>query len=109
MVVTFFGMVIVVSPDGENTELPKVVKDDSIPKVTELKLVHEENAELPILVTESATVTELKLVHELNAPLPIFVTESGTAKELSFVHELNALVSIVVSSLALVKVTDSSS
>ena len=70
---------------------------DVCKKLTFDKLVHDTNADEPIVVTEFGIVTEVRLVQLWNALVPILVTELGIVTEVRPVQLWNALVPIVVS------------
>ena len=60
MLVTEFGIVIVVRPHPQKAEIPMSVTE--LGMVIDSKLEHCQKAASPILVTDSGMVTDVKLV-----------------------------------------------
>ena len=56
------------------------------PNVIDVKLLHPENAELPIEVTFSGIAIDAKLAQSINVPTSIEVTDSGIVIDVKLLH-----------------------
>ena len=77
---------------------PSTDMNDSLLELTsiETRFVHPENAPEPKLVSVDGRNTFVKLVHDENALFPIVLTPSGIVKNLKPEQPLNVLDSIVL-------------
>lgn len=76
-----------------SAELYSGLSDDTF---MDVKLLHESNASVPIVVTENGIMMEVKPLHPLNVQSPMLVTVEGIVTETKPLHLPNAQASMLV-------------